>query len=131
MNDGLGRHAYYLTWDQDVNQEYYSLLAQVFCVQALSFAKLSIVVSYMRVLRGSGNRTHQVVLWTVGILVLAVNTMVVITFYASCSPTHKAWDPSINGTCWTTDKKLGFILLQGGKLLIREKSSTYTKSKYS
>ncbi|KAJ8065136.1 hypothetical protein OCU04_005849 [Sclerotinia nivalis] len=113
VNNGLGRHVFYLTTEQAVNQQYYSLLAQVFCVQALSFAKLSIVVSYMRVLHGTGIRFHQALLWTIGILVFVVNTMVIITFYTACNPTEKSWDPLVKGKCWTTDKKLGFFLLQG------------------
>ncbi|KAI2464342.1 hypothetical protein F4781DRAFT_74041 [Annulohypoxylon bovei var. microspora] len=113
VNHGLGRHTFYLTHEQSVNQQYYSLLAQVFCVQALSFAKMSIVVSYMRVLRDSGNRLHQVLLWAIGILVFVVNTMVIITFYTGCNPTEKSWDPLTKGTCWTTNKKLAFFLLQG------------------
>ncbi|KAI1762789.1 hypothetical protein GGR53DRAFT_500025 [Hypoxylon sp. FL1150] len=112
--NGLGRHTFYLTYEQVVNQQYYSLLAQVFCVEALSFAKMSIVVSYMRVLRGSGNRLHEILLWTIGILVFVVNTMVIITFYTGCNPTQKSWDSLTKGTCWSTNKKLAFFLLQGG-----------------
>jgi hypothetical protein len=115
VNDGLGRHTFYLTYEQAVNQQYYSLLAQVFCVHALSFAKLSIVVSYIRVLRDSGNRLHQVLLWGIGILVFIVNTVVIITFYAGCNPTEKSWNPLTKGTCWTTKKRLAFFLLQGGE----------------
>jgi hypothetical protein len=128
VNNGLGRHTFYLTHGQAVNQEYYSLLAQVFCVQALSFAKLSIVASYMRVLRGSGNRLHQVLLWTIGILVFVVNTIVIITFYAGCNPTEKSWNPLIKGTCWPTDKKLAFFLLQGGESSNCGKSSVNMES---
>ncbi|KAI5854492.1 hypothetical protein GGS23DRAFT_619745 [Durotheca rogersii] len=111
---GLGRHTY-LTYEQAVNQQYYSLLAQVFCVNALSFAKLSIVVSYIRVLRGSGNRLHRVLLWTVGISVLVVNTVVIITFYVACNLTEKSWDLLTPGTCWTMNTRLAFPLLQGAE----------------
>ncbi len=122
MNDGLGRHLFYLTYEQAVNQQYYSLLAQVFCVQALSFAKISIIASYMRVLRGSGNRFHEVLLWTIGISVIVVNTIVIITFYAACNPTEKSWNPRVKGTCWTTNKKLAFFILQGGGSSSHEES---------
>ncbi|OTB04430.1 hypothetical protein M426DRAFT_261950 [Hypoxylon sp. CI-4A] len=113
VNHGLGRHTFYLTNQQAIDQQFYSLLAQVFCVEALSFAKLSIVASYMRVLRGSGNLLHEVLLWTIGILVFVVNTMVIITFYTACNPNEKTWDPLIQGTCWSTDKRLVFFILQG------------------
>ncbi|TGO44080.1 hypothetical protein BCON_0613g00010 [Botryotinia convoluta] len=39
---GLGRHTSYLTYNEAVLQQYYNLLAQVFCVEALSFAKMAI-----------------------------------------------------------------------------------------
>jgi hypothetical protein len=85
---GLGRHSFYLSPSQAVNQQYYSLLAQVFCVHALTFAKISISVSYMRVIRGSGHRLHQISLWTISVLVFIVNTLVIITFYVACTPTE-------------------------------------------
>ncbi|RYC64418.1 hypothetical protein CHU98_g1799 [Xylaria longipes] len=113
VNNGLGRHAFYLSPPEAVNQQYYSLLAQVFCVHGLSFAKLSIVVSYIRVLRDSGSRFHQILLWTTGGLVFVVNTIVIITFYAACNPTEKAWNPSISGTCWAPTKRIVFPILQG------------------
>ncbi|APA05321.1 hypothetical protein sscle_01g000910 [Sclerotinia sclerotiorum 1980 UF-70] len=87
---GLGRHTFYLAYNEAVLQQYYNLLAQVFCVEALSFAKMAIVVSYMRVIHGSGVRIHQVVLWTLGILVFIVNTMVIIAFYTACTPIEKS-----------------------------------------
>ncbi|ATZ58866.1 hypothetical protein BCIN_17g00030 [Botrytis cinerea B05.10] len=110
---GLGRHTSYVKYNEAVHQQYYNLLAQVFCVQALSFAKMAIVVSYLRVIHGTGIRIHQILLWTLGILVFIVNTMVIITFYTACTPIEKSWNPLIKGTCWTIDKKLGFFLLQG------------------
>lgn len=114
-NAGLGRHTFYLSYDQAVNQQFYSVLAQVFCVHALSFAKISIVASYIRVLRGSGNRFHQFFLWTIGGLVLIINTIVIITFYTACNPTEKSWNPRVPGTCWDINKKLAFFILQGGE----------------
>ncbi|KAI1275242.1 hypothetical protein F5Y07DRAFT_370986 [Xylaria sp. FL0933] len=113
VNEGLGRHTFYLSQPEAVNQQFYSFLAQVFCVHGLSFAKLSIIVSYIRILRDSGSRFHQVLLWTTGALVFIVNTIVIITFYVSCSPTAKSWDHSIHGTCWAPTTKIAFPILQG------------------
>lgn len=118
IDNGLGRHTFYLTHEQLVKQRYYSLLAQVFCVHALGFAKLSIVISYMRVLRGSGSQLHQIILWTIGILVMAINLVAVISFYIACIPSQKAWDPLVDGACWTINTQLVFYLLQGGVLSI-------------
>ncbi|KAK6591767.1 integral membrane protein [Botrytis cinerea] len=106
---GLGRHTSYVKYNEAVHQQYYNLLAQVFCVQALSFAKMAIVVSYLRVIHGTGIRIHQILLWTLGILVFIVNTMVIITFYTACTPIEKSWNPLIKGTCWTIDKNLDFF----------------------
>jgi hypothetical protein len=117
VTNGLGRHTFYLNKDEAANQQYYSLLAQVFCVHGLTFAKMSIVVSYLRVLRDSGSRFHQIMLWGTGIAVVIVNTIVTITFYVACSPTEKSWDHSISGTCWAPTKKIAFLILQGGEPL--------------
>ncbi|KAI0546115.1 hypothetical protein F4679DRAFT_558528 [Xylaria curta] len=113
VNNGLGRHTYYLSPPEAANQQYYSLLAQVFCVHGLTFAKMSIVMSYIRVLRDSGSRLHQVFLWATGVLVFIVNTVVIITFYVACNPTEKSWDRSISGTCWAPTKRIAFLILQG------------------
>ncbi|KAF5876295.1 putative integral membrane protein [Botrytis fragariae] len=59
---GLSQHTSYLKYNEAVHQQYYNLLAQVFCVQALSFAKTAIVILYLRVIHGSGIRIHQVLL---------------------------------------------------------------------
>ena len=118
-NHGLGRHYFYLSPKLRIDQQYYSILAQVFCVEAISFAKLSIVASYMRVLQGSNDRVHRALLWTTAVLTLVVNTIVVITFYTACDPISRTWDPMIPGACWSIDKKLAFFILQGGALSIQ------------
>ncbi|TAQ84269.1 hypothetical protein B7494_g7401 [Chlorociboria aeruginascens] len=116
VNNGMGRHTIYLTTKQAINQQYYSLLSQVFCVHALTFAKISIILSYTRVLRGSQNLSQKVqkyVLWILGALVFIVNTVVILTFYVGCTPNKKSWDPLVKGKCWPVRTKLIFIIFQG------------------
>lgn len=110
---GLGRHLYYLSPEQRINQQYYSLLAQVFCIHSLTFCKISISLTYVRILKGSYNRWLRVLCYVLSVTVLIVNTMVIIVFYAQCIPNKKAWNPSVPGTCYDRKFLMGFVLLQG------------------
>ncbi|CAD6594224.1 MAG: hypothetical protein ASARMPREDX12_008485 [Alectoria sarmentosa] len=110
---GLGRHLYYLSPVQRVQQEYYSLLSQVFCVNALTFAKISICLSYLRVLRGSYKKGLRLVCYATAVLVFAVNTVVIISFYAQCDPPAKSWNQKIPGKCWKPPTEISLVLLQG------------------
>jgi len=52
----LSRHTFFLNLRRQVQQQYFPLLAQVFCVHALTFAKISICLQYTRVIRSSQRR---------------------------------------------------------------------------
>jgi len=110
---GLGRHTFFLDPQQRVKQQYFSLLAQVFCIHALTFAKISICLQYARVIRGSQKRWLRWTCYTLAILVFFVNGMVTIVFYAHCIPAEKTWNPSIQGTCWNPKSFGAFLILQG------------------
>ncbi|MCJ1436771.1 hypothetical protein MMC27_006153 [Xylographa pallens] len=110
---GLGRHLFYLTPQQAVQQEYYTLLAQVFCINALTFGKISLCLTYLRVLRGSQHKALKWALYTTAFLVFAVNTVVILAQYVQCNPTAKSWNPSIPGTCWKPPAQISLVLLQG------------------
>ncbi|OJZ86453.1 hypothetical protein ASPFODRAFT_206891 [Aspergillus luchuensis CBS 106.47] len=113
VNHGLGRHMVYLTKKQIPPLMFWDYLGQVFCVNALTFAKISICLSYLRILRGSHQRTLRVLCIVTAVLVFAVNTVVIISFYARCNPTHKSWDPYLPGTCWPAATETGLVILQG------------------
>jgi hypothetical protein len=89
------------------------LLAQVFCIHSLSFCKISIALTYVRILKGSLNRGLKLACHVISISVLIVNTMVIIVFYAQCIPNSKSWNPAIPGTCYDRKFLMGFVLLQG------------------
>ena len=110
---GLGRHLYFLTPHQRSQQQYYSLLAQVFCINALTFAKVSICFLYLRVLRGTSQKGLRWVCYITAFLVFAVNTVVIISFYTQCNPSRKAWNPIVPGSCWKPPAEISLVLLQG------------------
>lgn len=110
---GLGRHIYFLNSRQQVKQQYFSQLAQIFCIHALTFAKISICLQYVRVIRGSQKRWLRWTCYTIAILVFFVNGMVSIVTYAHCLPAEKTWNSSIQGTCWSFHTFGAFLILQG------------------
>jgi hypothetical protein len=119
VNNGLGRHTFYLTPDQRIYQAYWSLLSQVFCVNALTFAKISICLSYLRILKGSRKPILKATCYLTAFLVFAVNTVVIISLYAQCDPPRKSWNPLVPGTCWRFPIEISLVLLQGGRFIER------------
>jgi hypothetical protein len=97
---------------------YYDLLSQVFCINALSFAKISICLSYLRILKGTRHYVLRVACYLTAFLVFAVNTVVIISLYGQCNPPHKSWNPFLPGKCWAYRTEIGLVLLQGGKIPI-------------
>jgi hypothetical protein len=113
VNYGLGRHLVYLTKPDAINMQYWQLLSQVFCINALTFAKMSICLSYLRVIRGSQNVAMKWSLYICALLTFVVNTVVIICFYLSCNPPSKAWNPFLPGECWPLVTQISLVLLQG------------------
>lgn len=58
-----------------MQQACYSLLAQVFCVNVLTLLKISISLSYLRILRGSYTKHPRWVYYATSVLVFALNTV--------------------------------------------------------
>ncbi|GAB1208498.1 hypothetical protein APSETT445_007249 [Aspergillus pseudonomiae] len=115
VDKGLGRHLVYIPKNDAVTAMYYDLLSQVFCINALSFAKISICLSYLRILKGSRHTVLRVTCYLTAFLVFAVNTVVIISLYAQCDPPRKSWNPFIPGTCWKFRTEISLVLLQGGR----------------
>ncbi|KAJ5578056.1 uncharacterized protein N7459_007020 [Penicillium hispanicum] len=113
VNHGLGRHMIYLTKAEIPSLLFWDYFSQVFCVNALTFAKISICLSYLRILKGSQRPFLRVVCILTAVLVFVINTVVIITFYARCSPTHKSWNPYLPGKCWPSKAETGMVVLQG------------------
>ncbi|OOO14051.1 aminotransferase class I and II [Aspergillus oryzae] len=80
VDKGLGCHLIYIPKNDAVTAMYYDLLSQVFCINALSFAKISICLSYLRILKGSRHTVLRVICYLTAFLVFVVNTVVTISF---------------------------------------------------
>ncbi|QRD85572.1 1-aminocyclopropane-1-carboxylate synthase [Aspergillus flavus] len=79
VDKGLGCHLIYIPKNDAVTAMYYDLLSQVFCINALSFAKISICLSYLRILKGSRHTVLRVICYLTAFLVFVVNTVVTIS----------------------------------------------------
>ncbi|KAJ5986614.1 hypothetical protein N7451_010979 [Penicillium sp. IBT 35674x] len=113
VNHGLGRHLIYIHKNDAISALYYDLLSQVFCINALSFAKISICLSYLRILKGTRHYVLRVACYLTAFLVFAVNTVVIISLYGQCDPPHKSWNPFLPGKCWAYRTEIALVLLQG------------------
>ena len=115
---GLGRHLFFLAPPQRVQQQFWNMVSQVFCIDSLTFCKISIGVSYLRVMRGSQHRRQgwlRGVIYVLVVVVFAVNAAVIVSLFTQCSPAAKAWDPSLPGACWAFPTALDLAVAQGCK----------------
>ena len=52
----------------------------------------------------------------VGIGFIIVTSLSILVLSAlACRPIQKSWNPALNGTCWSSSGRLGFLVYQGGK----------------
>ena len=84
---------------------------------SLVACKISICVSFLRILEGSQAQYKRAFLYSVAVLVLAVNVALVATLFTQCSPVSRVWDPNTKGSCWGPNVERDVMYWQGGQLL--------------
>ncbi len=112
---GLGRHSFYLTPRQRMQASMYSVISQAFCIMALGFAKVSICISLLRIIRGAKASWTRYALWGTVVLQFVVNTVVMICLLVQCQPTQKIWNQKSPGHCWNPIVLVRLTQLQGGE----------------
>lgn len=92
---------------------------------SLVACKVSICVSFLRILEGSHAQYQRVFLYSVAVLVLVVNVAFVTTLFTQCSPVSRVWDTNTRGSCWGPNVERDVMYWQGGQLLSRHKIDYY------
>ena len=116
IDRGLGRHFFYLDAWQREQQSMYNTISQAFCILSLCFCKISICLSLLRIIQSTRQNLTRWVLYTIMVLVLIINVIVVITLFEQCRPTAKVWNRPLPGVCWKFPKILYVAIMQGGVL---------------
>ncbi|KAG6011094.1 hypothetical protein E4U54_008301, partial [Claviceps lovelessii] len=65
----------------------------------ISFFKIALLISYLRLLQGTDRKTYRMVVWaTIGTILLA-HLGCALSLIFACSPVEKSWKPWLPGTC--------------------------------
>ncbi|OIW32845.1 hypothetical protein CONLIGDRAFT_676664 [Coniochaeta ligniaria NRRL 30616] len=65
----------------------------------ISFFKVALLISYLRLFKGTNHTIYRRVVWVAIVFVLAGHLGCALTLILACQPVHKSWDPLTPGTC--------------------------------
>ncbi|KAL3458333.1 hypothetical protein BJX64DRAFT_225301 [Aspergillus heterothallicus] len=108
---GTGRHTGTLSPAQQIASAKFQLLSQGFHVMSTNWGKVSVALFLVRIMAEVKQHTRAMY---VGIVLLSVvNVMCVYTIYGQCTPTARAWDGDIEGSCWPSGAQRNYAYFQG------------------
>lgn len=118
VQNGLGRHMYYLPLQNIVNVGLYFHIVEVLYVSTNAVNKISACLFLLRILDRSITKTLRRFLYILmGILlVCCIATAVIILI--QCRPIQAGWDPRIKGKCWSYSNILGIGYAQSGESMV-------------
>jgi hypothetical protein len=65
----------------------------------ISFFKIALLISYLRLFKGTNHTTYRRVVWGAIFFVVLGHLGCALTLILACQPVHKSWDPLTPGTC--------------------------------
>lgn len=65
----------------------------------ISFFKIALLISYLRLLKGTDQKTYRRVVWTTIVLVFLAHLACSFSLVFACTPVDKSWNPLKDGTC--------------------------------
>ncbi|RBR26805.1 uncharacterized protein FIESC28_00386 [Fusarium coffeatum] len=65
----------------------------------ISFFKIALLISYLRLLRGTDNKTYRMVIWITIALVFMSHLGCTLALVFACSPVDRSWNPLKEGKC--------------------------------
>ncbi|OAA70535.1 integral membrane protein [Cordyceps fumosorosea ARSEF 2679] len=65
----------------------------------ISFFKIALLISYLRLLQGTDNRRYRMVVWGAIAFVFLNHLGSALALIFNCNPIDKSWNPSKKGTC--------------------------------
>ena len=113
VKNGAGRHEYYLSRPQIVQELKWHAFSQIQLYICTALIKTSVCLFLVRIV----NKKYLIrLLYSLIAALVSVNLAVVIVLVTQCRPLDKVWDRHIKGQCWDVSvlKTVGWIA--GGKL---------------
>ncbi|RGP79896.1 integral membrane [Fusarium longipes] len=65
----------------------------------ISFFKIALLISYLRLLRGTDNKVYRRVIWLTALLVFLSHLGCTLALVFACNPVDKSWNPLKDGQC--------------------------------
>ncbi|KAL2123697.1 hypothetical protein VTJ04DRAFT_62 [Mycothermus thermophilus] len=65
----------------------------------ISFFKVALLISYLRLFKGTSHVIYRRIVWITMILVVAGHLGCALTLILACQPVHKSWEPTVPGKC--------------------------------
>ncbi|POR39180.1 Uncharacterized protein TPAR_00619 [Tolypocladium paradoxum] len=65
----------------------------------VSFFKIALLISYLRLLKGTDQKTYRRVVWATIVLVFLGHLGCALSLIFACTPVDKSWNPLTAGTC--------------------------------
>ncbi|KAK4650991.1 hypothetical protein QC762_700790 [Podospora pseudocomata] len=65
----------------------------------ISFFKVALLISYLRLFKGTNHLWYRRVVWIAMFFVVAGHLGCSLTLIFACNPVHKSWDPRVDGKC--------------------------------
>lgn len=65
----------------------------------ISFFKIALLISYLRLLQGTDRKTYRIVVWVTIIVVFLAHLGCALSLVFACTPVEKSWKPWVAGTC--------------------------------
>ena len=109
---GGGRHAYYLSREQNTAQIKWSVLEQIPFIVATTLTKVSICLMIIHI---TNNKKLVRFLGVLVFLLASINAACLVGLLTQCRPLVAFWDYSVKGQCWNHSTLVVFDWLQGGK----------------
>ncbi|CAN8103136.1 unnamed protein product [Discula destructiva] len=113
----VGRHAAYIQAPELVKAIQWIWLSAPFSTMSACFGKISIALLILRMT--THNRPYTIFLWTLIVLLFAVNLLLTIITFAQCTPASWLWDQfnaaavENKGTCWDPKIQKDYGYFQG------------------
>ncbi|KAH6612264.1 hypothetical protein B0J18DRAFT_77496 [Chaetomium sp. MPI-SDFR-AT-0129] len=65
----------------------------------ISFFKVALLISYLRLFKGTSHVVYRRVVWITMALIFAAHLGCALSLIFACNPVNKSWDPAVAGTC--------------------------------
>jgi hypothetical protein len=112
---GIGKHIWELDFTLLPLANKYLFVGEFFVIFGLAVAKTAFCITLLRICTQTWQK---ILLWFAIVSMLSIMGMCSITFFISCTPVEKSFDPSIPGKCWDFDSITKYGIFAGCKWLL-------------